>query len=90
MGALAYALIVADPEVRLPVRAEPMCRPARFGLFRGHGHDQTYAERCQRLFVEPPRAFRIGNRKSDVIEHEHSSFAPIGLFGPQCPSIFKS
>jgi hypothetical protein len=40
--------------------------------------------------VETPRPFRIGNRKSDVIEHEHSSFAPIGLFDPRCPSIFRS
>ncbi|WP_176367149.1 hypothetical protein [Paraburkholderia youngii] len=52
-GALAVA---ESPKIRMPV-------------FAFVGHETTDAERFERCFVKPKRAFHITNGQENVIEH---------------------
>src|SRR6266852_1379682 len=70
MQRLVQSAFAADPEIRLAIGAKTG-RGIMSGLFLRYFHDEAVAKRRQRLCVESLRALIIGNRKTDVVDHQY-------------------
>src|SRR6266700_2879751 len=70
MQRLVQAAFPADPEIRLAIGAKSG-RRIMSGLLLRHFHDEAVAERGPRLCIEGLGAKIVGNRKTDVVDHEN-------------------
>src|SRR5258707_12232752 len=70
MQRLVQSAFAADPEIRFAIGAKAG-RGIMAGLLLRHFPDQAVAERCQCFLIESLGAVVIGNRKTDVVDHQN-------------------
>src|SRR5258708_20086850 len=70
MKRLVQSAFAADPEIRFAACTKTGGGIVA-GLFLRHFHDETIAERRQRLCIESFRKLVIGDGKADVVDHQN-------------------
>src|SRR5258708_12011312 len=70
MKRLVHSAFAADPEIRFAACTKTGGGIVA-GLFLRHFHDETIAERRQRLCIESFRKLVIGDGKAHVVDHQN-------------------